>query len=226
MKTSISIKCGCGAPIKLEVSGTDDPKDVQCPKCHAAIWFVKPLGDFVGQRVLSRAFVELKAGDFTLVIVLSAMAVECELARLFIKWNEVDALNVAAATPEQRETWAEQWRKWNSISVRLEKASELLCNSDFNAFVSGEAELMEDIGGYPDIQQGTVLPKDFVIKELFHRRNKVVHLGEIDFKQHDGETAFMLAVWLFGVMKRMDDLRLAELNAKHAASLSGLSSTP
>jgi hypothetical protein len=218
MKTTIPITCGCGHAMTFEVSGTDDPKDTQCPKCDVALWFVKPLGDFVGQRILSRGYVELKDEDFTLVIVLSAMAVECELARLFIKWNEIDKMDVSYPTEADRETWAEQWRKWSSISVRLDKVAKLLVNSDFDSFLVGHAEVLKDLHSrFPALQQVGVSHKDFVVRELFHRRNKIVHLGKIDFKQPDGEAAFTVAVWLFTALKRMDDIRISVLDAKHSA---------
>jgi hypothetical protein len=51
----------------------------EVPICDTAIWLVEPLGNVVGMAILGRAATEMKNGDWTLAIVLAAMAVECEL---------------------------------------------------------------------------------------------------------------------------------------------------
>lgn len=65
--------------VPVNVSGTQLPNSTECPKCHLTIWLVEPLGNVVGMAILGRAATELKNGDWTLTIVLGAMAVECEL---------------------------------------------------------------------------------------------------------------------------------------------------
>ena len=219
MKSSIPVTCHCGHQMTLQTSGTQDPKDAQCPACGTAFWFVKPLGNFVGMRIFNRAWVELGKGDVTLVIVLSAMAVECELARMFIKWNEIDLMNTGMPTPADREALAEQWRKWNSIVVRFDKVSTLLVQEDFDSFLSHNTELLKPIHAKYPASASCASPKDVFITEFFHKRNRIVHSGEIDFQQPDGEKCFTLAATLFDIMKEMDERRLKVLDAKHAAQL-------
>ena len=205
----------------LQASGTQDIKDAQCTECGTVFWFVNPLSNPVGIRIFNRAWEELINEDFTLVIVLSAMAVECELARLFIKWNGVDLIPTRMPTPADKEGWAEQWRKWTAIAVRLDKVSTLLTGEDFDSFLSHNPTLLKPvIAKYPAFTAGQ-FTKDFFIKEFFYKRNRVVHLGEIDFKQPDGEMCFTLAATLFEVMKKMDDERIKAMDAKHAAQRTG-----
>lgn len=221
MKSFVTVTCHCGHQMTLEASGTQDPKDKQCSKCGAAFWFVRPLGNFVGARIFSRAWAELENEDFTLVIVLSAMAVECELARLFIKWNEVDLMDERIATPADRDAWAEQWRKWNQISVRLDKASTLLVGEDFDSFLSHNPGLLKPVHDKYPTSTRTTSPRGFFIEEFFRKRNRIVHLGEIDFTQPDGEMCFTLAATLFQIMKEMDDKRIKAMDSKHAAQRTG-----
>ena len=217
MKSSVTVTCPCGHQMTLEASGTQDIKDTQCTECGTALWFVKPLGNFVGMRIFNRAWAELTNEDFTLVIVVSAKAVECELARLFMKQNEVDLMDIRMPTPADKDEWAEQWRKWNAIGVRLDKVSTLLTGEDFDSFLSCNPRLLKPIHAkYPTLT-GVHFTKDFFIKELFHKRNRIVHLGEIDCKQPDGEMCFTLAATLFQVMNEMDDQRIKAMDAKHAA---------
>lgn len=98
MKTSASVICGCGQTIIVEAVGTRVAEEDLCPNCHAVLWFVEPLGNFAGQLIISRSWTELKNGDWTLTIVLGAMAVECEMARLYMKWNEIDLLTLGLQT--------------------------------------------------------------------------------------------------------------------------------
>lgn len=66
---------------------------------HTTITLVEPLGNVVGMAILGRAQEELKDEDWTLAIVLAAIAVECELVYLFTKWNRVDRLAVVELCP-------------------------------------------------------------------------------------------------------------------------------
>jgi hypothetical protein len=132
MKSKFTVTCSCGQQSTVETTGTQDPKDLQCSACGTAFWFVRPLGNFVGTRILGRASAELQNKDFTLAIVLSAIAVECELARLFMKWNEVDLLDTRRATQADTDAWSEKWNKWTRIVVRLDKASALMVGDSYH----------------------------------------------------------------------------------------------
>jgi hypothetical protein len=167
------------------------------------------LGDFVAMQILNRASSELEHGDFTLVILLSAMAVECEMQRLFIKWKGLDQMRATAtAMPRQadEDAWADEWRKLFSVKKKLDALSKLLTGEDFDSFVSTK---------YPAVSCAS--PKDCFQKELFDKRNMIAHRGEIDFTQADGQRCFALSSTLRQIMKDMDAKRLALLDAALAA---------
>jgi hypothetical protein len=98
MKFSFPVTCGCSETFPVHVTGAELPKSAECPKCKSTIWLVEPLGNVVGMAILGRAATELKNGDSTLAIVLAAMAVECELVYLFMKWNRIDLMLVRNPT--------------------------------------------------------------------------------------------------------------------------------
>ena len=80
----------------------------------------------VGVRVWYRAQAELVEQDFTLCIILSAMAVECELAHVFFKWKKIDQqmsnLKVdLTPTQAQLDAWEDQYRKWGRITQKLDQ---------------------------------------------------------------------------------------------------------
>jgi len=227
MKTSITFQCGCGEPLKADATGTALPEDAHCPKCGRAQWFVPPLGNVVGLLVLGRAHSELTNGDFTLTIILSAMAVECEMSRLFIKWKGLDQMraNQTGTMPTQAEedVWVDEWRSFSRIKRRLDELSKLLTGQDFNELISQNSGLLSKIRSKYPALKSHVSPKDFFQQELFNKRNKVVHHGEIDFKEEDGEMCFALASTLTNILKEMDNKRIAALDAAHEAERIALS---
>src|SRR5216683_230458 len=117
MKSSFPIRCQCGHEMVLETVGTDSFKDTSCPKCHSAIWIVD--NGFVSTRIFNRSLKELNSSDFTLSIILSAMAVECELARVFVKWNE--------------------------IALRFDNVCEFLTDQDFDGFIANNINLLKSV---------------------------------------------------------------------------------
>jgi hypothetical protein len=156
--------------------------------------------------ILSRAWDELKRDDYTLVIVLSAMAIECELARLFFKWTDLEIMDKRMPTQADADTAEEQWRKWNSITVRLDKVSTLLTGENFDAFLLRNPGFLAHIQTkYPTFAVAGASARDDLKDQFFHKRNKIVHRGEIDFKQPDAELCFTLAAALFQIMKDMDE---------------------
>ncbi|MGA8429174.1 MAG: hypothetical protein WB729_05105 [Candidatus Sulfotelmatobacter sp.] len=219
MKSQFSIICSCGYQGNVETTGTKDPKDFVCPSCGAPFWFVPPLGNVVGTRIWGRASAELQNGDFTLAIVLSAIAVECELARLYVQWRHVDVLDTRTPTQTDSDEWSAQWNKWTGIALRFKKASELMVGKDLDSFLLlNPGPIAKLAAKYPDVA-GCASPQKFFISGLFHKRNRVVHDGEIDFGQDVAEKCVTLAATLFEILEAMDKERLKALDAKHKAHL-------
>jgi hypothetical protein len=219
MKTSSTVTCSCGQTITLEATGTRVPKEDQCPQCHAVLWFVEPLGNFAGQLILSRSWTELKNRDWTLAIVLGAMAVECEMARLYLKWNEIDLITTRTVTDTDQEAWEDCWRKFYAVGVKLDKVSDLLTGLPFDSFLAQNSSLLQAVQTqYPACKNPTS-PKKFFEDELFKRRNRIVHRGEIDFEQTDAELCFTIAATLWRILNTMDAHRLRALDAEHSAHL-------
>jgi hypothetical protein len=221
MKSSFTVTCGCGEAFPLNAIGTQFPKDAQCPKCRLAIWLVEPLGNVVGMTILGRAATELKNGDWTLAIVLGAMAIECELVYLFMKWRRIDLMSARMPTDTDQEEWEQQWRDdVRTIAARLDKVSRLLTGQAFDSFLSKHTELLQTIQSRYPAYKGVTSPKDFFVRELFHRRNKIVHLGEIDFQQADAEMCFTLATSLSQILASMDAQARQVLDTRYKAAQS------
>ncbi len=207
MISPVSVLCQCGYQLVVETTGTKPLKDTECPNCHTPIWFVAPLADVVGVRIMNRAWAELAKEDFTLTIVLSAMAIECELARQYGKWKGIDlsiAQNINVFQAQRNPQWAKEWREFQTTSRRLDEISKLLTCKTFDSFLSSNSDLSKVIAAeFPGIS-GCSSAKKFFIQELFHRRNRILHGGEVDFNELEARACFGLAAALFRIKTTMD----------------------
>jgi hypothetical protein len=214
MKYSFPVTCNCGEIFQVPVTGSKFPRSAQCPKCESSIWLVAPLGNLVAMAILSRAATELlKNGDWTLTIVLSAMAIECDLAFLFMKWKRIDK---DLPTDADQEGWENKWRDIRGIAAQLEAVSVLLTGKSFEAFVYQDIAWLTTIrANYPTFMS-TASANILLLEELFRRRNKIVHFGKIDFEQPDAEVCFELATTLSKILAAMDTERNNALKLKHS----------
>jgi hypothetical protein len=170
MKFSLPVTCACCETFLVEVTGNQLPKDAHCPRCQATIWLVEPLANVVGMAILSRAAAERKSGDWTLTIVLSVMAVECQLAYLFMKWNWIDLMLVRNPTDADEDGWEEQWRNdVRTVAARFDKVSVLLSGHSFDSFLVQNGHLLTALQTKYQSWKGAASFKDLFVKELFHK---------------------------------------------------------
>jgi hypothetical protein len=140
---------------------------------------VEPLGNVVGMAILSRAEAELQKGDCTLAIVLAAMAVECELVHLFMKWNRIDLMSVRNPTDADDEAWETQWRdKVGNVAARFDKVSSLLTGKSFDAFLSQNSGLLKGLHSQYPASKCAESPRDFFVTQFFRKRNKTSITGK------------------------------------------------
>jgi hypothetical protein len=108
--------------------------------------------------------------------VLSAMAVECELAYFYIKWKAFDfalANNTSFLDPAKKEEYAEEWRSLRNISRRFDETSQLLTGKNLDSFLLDNSALVKAVENeYPTSKNFTSW-KEFFRQELFDRRNKL-----------------------------------------------------
>jgi len=202
MKHSWTVTCKCGTEIPLQASGSGPFKDTDCPKCFARICIIDD--GIISQRVLNRSLQELQTSDFTFAIILSAMAVEYELSRLFIKWKAID-LMPTTATPNDEESWDEELRKAYKILARLDLVSQFLTKQTFDVFLANDAALTKSVQArHPDL---TTPASKYFESNLFWKRNQIVHARNLDSSEPDAQACHDRAYSLFLILSRMDGVR-------------------
>ncbi len=202
MKSSTTIPCTCGKQIHLEISGSGLPQYVKCPVCGATIYLVEPLGNIVTLLLMARAKQELAQTDATISTLLSAVAVEAEMAYLFFKWKAIDSGKLPdSQTPEDKEQWEDEWSNMRSIGKRLEELSRLLTDRPFDEFAYLKRDLLKTaFSGY----KADTSIKDFLQEQFFDKRSAIVHYGKIDFQEEDGKQSLLLATALLKLLRAMD----------------------
>jgi uncharacterized OB-fold protein len=214
MKNSLPVVCpSCGKQFPQEISGSQLPEHADCPKCHARIYNISPLGNFVTSLLMHRAQQELENKDVTLAIILSAVAVEGQMAYLFFKWRKVDNF-----TYEITQQWEKDWIEMRSIGKRIDELSKFLTEVNFDSFAQQKKALLQSALDAAHYDPATSF-KDFFQEQFFERRNKIVHYGEIDFQESDGKLSLTLASSLISLLNAMDQQRIAQMDEKHKKAL-------
>lgn len=218
MKFSIPVTCStCGSDLSATGYGEKSFSPVCCPTCRVAIFCVDPLSiSIIADRLLSRSRAEIDGGDTTVSIICSAVAVEAALTQVFVKWKKIDqkALEPTAA---QRKEWENEYkncaRRDKSKRSGFEKSANFVSNyltgKMFDDFVSafikknGIAALI----GSESPRQESELKASHVYEKLFHKRNRIMHWGEVNLEKDDALSAFTAACDAIAVLKFMDQER-------------------
>jgi len=203
MKVPVPIVCSaCGEKFNLEVIGSDLPEYSQCPKCRASAYNMWPLGNVVTLLLMERARQELAKDDVSLAILLSAVAVEGEMAYLFFKWKGLDSGKfIGDQTPEDKRAWEDEWANMRSIGKRLDELSRFLTGKPFNEFARLRKDLLKT--ALASYDPATSI-KDFIQESFFELRNDIAHYGKIDFKEPDGTRCLSLGSALLALFHTMD----------------------
>ncbi len=203
MKIPLYIKChNCGCEEYIFINLDESSFERKC-KCGDSVSSFFNGSATVGHKILWRSNYELlQTKDYPLSIVFSATAVECELTRIYFKWNKIDSIGQNYdVTDEQLEAML---RKYRTVCTKIEEVSKLLYPSGLVSFVESSPELLDIINyGFPSLSVAN-LSRDFQ-KTLFWPRNRVLHLADADFSYDDAKHGFNIAslgLSVFGLMDK------------------------
>lgn len=210
MKVPLQLECReCQAPatIKLHLDATSF--DWRCSNCgcyHPSFFGTNVT---IGYLVLERSRYELvREEDFSMAIVMAAMAFECELSGYFGKWKQIDAEKAAGIFG--RKQCEKELRDLKTIERKIDAVSKLLVGKGMDDFVSSCPDLRQKIDEeFTSVRVGS-LPKDFQT-ELFWPRNLVLHWGDTKHSQDDAARCYSIARLGLSILHRMDKERRSTL---------------
>lgn len=154
---------------------------------------------------MERAKQELANGDITIAILLSAMAVEGEMAYLFFKWKGIDSGKLSSSvTQGDQDKWEGEWKGMASFRKQLDALSGFLTTTTFDKFAQqNKAWLKPALNGL----DAATSVREYFQKHFYNTRIRVVHYGEINFEKPSGELCFSLASALLKPLHAMDARR-------------------
>jgi hypothetical protein len=202
LKVPLPLKCSqCSEPASIKIHLDMTSFEWTCSKCgfeHPSFLGV----DFtIGFLLLLRSYDELLTErDFSMTIVMAAMAFDAELSRLFGKWKQIDAGEMDGEDCEK------ELRDFKTINRKVEEVSKLLVGKGIDEFVDGCPELRERISkDSPSLRIG-FLAEDFA-QHLFWPRNKILHWGDAKHSYKEAVRCYSLADMGLRILRVMDKER-------------------
>jgi len=131
-------QCSCGGVFPFATYGEAEWPTVVCTKCGMAGAQFNPLSVSVtAERLLFRSKQELEGGDFTLSIVIGAMAVESFLTQLFFKVKGMDnyALTFTWPTEAQEKAWENEYPRKGGFAGPADFVAKATTSMTFDEFV-------------------------------------------------------------------------------------------
>jgi hypothetical protein len=193
--------CDEANPVNVELMATW--WEWTCPACGEANKLLTSEKNSLGWRVLEKArgeYVDNK--DYSIAIVLAAMAVEADIARLFFKWRRIDTLRTERRQPMDEEIDREYRELGTNIATKIESVARMLTPAGIDAFAKA-SPLGEQIGaGFPSLTVGS-LAED-IQTTVFWPRNRIVHAGYLDYTADDARRITNVAIMVLALFKEMD----------------------
>lgn len=202
----------CSAIVTIKLNINDTALKHPCPSCGGINQGIFGLEVSIGWKIFLRAAHELLGRDYSMCVVLAAMSIEAELARLFFKWKEIDYDLAHRFAPEiefDKENAEEEFRKLGNTRDKIELIAEFLHPQGFQNFVfapENQHYLSALKTVFTTIDTENISAS--IQREIFWRRNQVLHQGKTSLI--DMETAdflLRLAGWMLEVLRLMDHER-------------------
>jgi hypothetical protein len=212
MKFSVPVVCpSCNSEFAALGVAEERIPAAECPNCANVIHITDPLSlSIVAERLLYRSQNELDAGDYTFSIVSSAIAIEAALTQVFMKWKCIDYVRANGKQPTDKikQTWEDEYRNETrgSFKASAKFVSRFLCDKTFDQFVNGLLARVKPAAtikaGFPSNKSH--LRSNHIYEELFVRRNRIMHRGQVDYRKADASVALEAARTAFTILKAMD----------------------
>jgi hypothetical protein len=212
MKFTFETKCNCGGSYVFFTYGDGRFEQAQCSKCKQSGYLTDPLSASVtAERLLYRSKAELAIGDFSLSVVIAVMAVESYLTRLFLKFKGMDSYSTTFKLPsaEEEAVWEDEYPRSGGFPKPIAFVSKKLLGVPFDMFVEDNAIAKAIFSGLPCSSE--VSPTEYFQKEIFRRRNRIVHWGYVNSTKADAELCLNTAVALVSILREMDRAKYGHL---------------
>lgn len=205
MKFEIESVCDCGGRYVFSAYGDAEFGRATCSGCGKSMYAIDPLSvSITADRLLYRSLAEIKAGDYSLSIVIATMAVESYLTRLFLKLKGMETYAVTFKLPTQVEeaAWEKEYPRSGGFPSPVGFVSQRLVGSTFDDFIDGNGPAKTIFLRLPN--PSGVKPTQYFQDQLFKRRNRIVHWGYVNSTKDDAAECHTIAVAVVSILREMD----------------------
>lgn len=127
-----------------------------CPACDKPNQVLTSEEYTLGWRILEKARREyLDNRDYSMAIVLAAMAIEADIARLFFKWRSIDVMRTETRRPTDEELDVEYRALGTNIATKINRVARLLAPAGIDAFAEASPFGKQIADGYPSLTVGS-----------------------------------------------------------------------
>ena len=207
MKIPFDLLCDkCGRELHVNVDIATPNPDIICPcgktKLRVLVGSTGP--DSFPGLVLDRAGYELQNGDYTMTILLSAIAVETVPSVYALRWTPPLALPTG-------------------VIPRISKICRELYPMGIENFIGREHRISKLVVDFRnDALRLFGNPRAIASKiydAIFEPRNAIVHSAKFTFSQDEATKAWNVAVFFYRMVRAMDLWRTYQVNAESLDSL-------
>ena len=198
------ITCQCGETTTVPTKITDLQLSGECPKCKQP--FQLDLTDrdgfSIGYRLFRRAEHEFfQEKDFNMAIVMSAVAIDCELTRIYKKLQAKRGKKQRGGRPSTRRMRSKR---------KIEEITRLLYPGGIPGFLANHPDFDGRIRtGYPSLEP-TNLPRS-IVRVLFWKRNSILHEGNLLLDEREAtrcKNVAQLTLRVFRMMEFGEDMTI------------------
>lgn len=176
----------CGNEDWIKIQQEDSHFNYDCPCGRRGSVYLGQTYN-ISEKLLERSWYEYENNqDYTLSIILAAMAFESQISRFYVRTQEIlKSKNGNEVSREDFKKWEEDLRSMNGVANKIQRISEILVLGGLERYVKDNDELrafLEERFPSLDIDNLAVSLQ----KELFWPRNEILHYGK---SHHTAENA-------------------------------------
>jgi hypothetical protein len=204
MNAKIRISCVCGQIIEGQCDVIERKLTAICPNCGPLEDGSVDLNFSIGDALVGYAENALSSGDTNFAILLSGMAVDCYLSRLYYKWRDIEELWQPNYKPEvSRTKIQEELVKIRDFLEKVKKVENLLFPKGTQKFLELHPELKQEIKqGFPSLNSDTFALS--IRNQVMRKRNNIVHVSQRKYSHDDAIKTINQAKLFIKVFATMD----------------------
>ena len=155
-----------------------------------------------GYKILLRSYHEREVNqDYSLSIVFSATAVDCELRRLHHKWKSINQVDKNEDVTS--ETLDKIFRSYGSVVTKIQKTAQLMYPKGFESFSKDNKDIRKLVHNFPSLNPNS-LAKD-IQENLFWPRNSILHSGSDNYRDKNAIKAYKISTFVLLILKALDE---------------------